>query len=77
MGVEAKAAKPFADPASSTEHLTPGGKHRHKRVNKDKQKIRYEQLVDDSASSLIPKDKPEPGDNLKVKPKPVIGIDND
>jgi hypothetical protein len=64
------------DPSAATDHLTKKGKVRHHKIDRTAQWARYESIVDARVSELIPTELPKPGDNLKVKKKPVIGIDD-
>lgn len=64
------------DPAASTEHLTPGGKHKRRKINRQEQIVRYEESVDRRANELIPTGVPPLGENIKRRIKKIIGIDD-
>jgi hypothetical protein len=65
------------DPAGSGDHLTPDGKKKRPRIDRRAQIARHEQRVDDRANEVIPTETThQPGDNLKVKEKKVIGMDD-
>lgn len=65
------------DPAASTEHLTSGGKRRHKRVNRGEQIRKYELVEELRVNELIDAKLPPPGQNLKQKERKIMGQNTD
>jgi len=65
------------DPAASIDHLTPKGKRKHHRVDRTAQQVRYEAVTEARSSEVIPTGTAHmPGDNLVVKIRKIIGIDD-